>query len=104
MTRARVLLVEPDARLGRLTQRYLANHDLDATVLTDRSSLASELRLRRYACVVLDATAAELHDIDGTSAIVIAGRGGDGDTRLSPREIVASIEARLAGPSPSGAR
>jgi len=90
IARARVLVVEPDARLGHLIVRYLAIHDLEATVLAEPSQVVSELQVRRYACVVFNVGSAELRDV-----AVVAGCSGDDGTRISPRQLLARIEAQL---------
>jgi len=89
-SRARVLVVEPDARLGQLIVRYLAIHGFEATILAEPGQVVSELQVQRYACVVFNVGMAELRDV-----AVVAGCSVDDGTRVSPRQLLARIEAKL---------
>jgi DNA-binding response OmpR family regulator len=50
----KVLLVEDDARLAQLTQRYLESHHVLVTVASDGVEGQAEALRRQYDCVVLD--------------------------------------------------
>jgi DNA-binding response OmpR family regulator len=102
--RTPILLVEPDKRLAHLTARYLAGHDLDATILDNAQLIFDELLKRRYACVVLDITAeleftCKLCEGLGVPVVAVAGRNDTSPTlprtRFTPHELLARIQRAL---------
>jgi DNA-binding response OmpR family regulator len=53
-SRASVLLVDDDARLGALAREYLGANDIDLTVISDPAASLSTLRNKRFDIVILD--------------------------------------------------
>jgi DNA-binding response OmpR family regulator len=125
------LLVDDDARLGKLVAEYLGQHEIDVTVAGDGERGLAALRARAFDVVLLDVM---LPGIDGLEVcrriratpalaavpiVMLTARGDDverivglelgADDYLpkpfNPRELLARLRAvlrRAAGPTPPG--
>jgi DNA-binding response OmpR family regulator len=125
----KVLLVEDDARLAQLTQRYLESHHVLVTVASDGVEGQAEALRRQYDCVVLDLmlpgrdgieVCRQLRQRTDVPILMVTARGEESDRVLglevgaddyvtkpfSPRELLARIRANVrrvrgqAGPAP----
>jgi DNA-binding response OmpR family regulator len=129
--RVAALLVDDDARLGKLVAEYLGRHDIDVTVAGDGERGLAALRGRAFDVVLLDLM---LPGIDGLEVcrriratpalaavpvVMLTARGDDVDRIVglelgaddylakpfNPRELLARIRAvlrRAAGPAAPG--
>jgi DNA-binding response OmpR family regulator len=114
----KVLLVEDDARLAQLTQRYLETHGVIVTVASDGIEGQNEALRRQYDCVVLDLmlpgrdgveVCRQLRDRSDVPIVMVTARGEEADRVLglesgaddyvtkpfSPRELLARIRANV---------
>jgi DNA-binding response OmpR family regulator len=114
----KVLLVEDDARLAQLTQRYLETHGVVVTVATDGIEGQNEALRRQYDCIVLDLmlpgrdgieVCRQLRDRSDVPIVMVTARGEEADRVLglesgaddyvtkpfSPRELLARIRANV---------
>ncbi|HSN27479.1 MAG TPA: response regulator transcription factor, partial [Kofleriaceae bacterium] len=114
----KVLLVEDDARLAQLTQRYLESHNVLVTVAPDGIEGQAEALRRQYDCVVLDLmlpgrdgieVCRELRQRTDVPILMVTARGEESDRVLglevgaddyvtkpfSPRELLARIRANV---------
>ena len=114
----KVLLVEDDARLAQLTQRYLESHGLMVTVSPDGLEGQNEALRRQYDCIVLDVmlpgrdgieVCRQLRGRIDVPIIMVTARGEESDRVLglevgaddyvtkpfSPRELLARIRANV---------
>lgn len=114
----KVLLVEDDARLAQLTQRYLESHGVMVTVSPDGIEGQAEALRRQYDCIVLDLmlpgrdgieVCRQLRGRIDVPIIMVTARGEESDRVLglevgaddyvtkpfSPRELLARIRANV---------
>ncbi|MDB4952531.1 MAG: Phosphate regulon transcriptional regulatory protein PhoB [Myxococcales bacterium] len=114
----KVLLVEDDARLAQLTQRYLESHGVMVSISPDGIEGQAEALRRQYDCVVLDLmlpgrdgieVCRQLRGRIDVPIIMVTARGEESDRVLglevgaddyvtkpfSPRELLARIRANV---------